>query len=189
MLNAPLIMDAESYDPDTQNSNPVGTGPYLVDEYIMNDHLTVVARDDYWGDVPAIKTIVFKNYNEASQITNALETGEVDIATVPSSDASYVETLGDYDIMQYSTGWCISAFYNMSPGAKLAEKDARYAINYAIDAESIISAAYDGYADPTDWPGSTHLVDYEPRFGGQIDSYVDSYNLEKAKELAEQTVL
>ena len=78
-----VILDSESYDPETMSLNPVGTGPYIVTDYVVNSHVTVEARDDYWGDVPAIKTINFKTLNEDSQRVNALETGDVDMASIP----------------------------------------------------------------------------------------------------------
>lgn len=189
MLNCPLIVDAESYDKVSFSTNPVGTGPYVVTDYVVNSHVTCTARDDYWGEKPKIKTIKFVVLNESSQVTNALETGMVDIATVPTTDVGYIESLGTYDIRANNMGWTIAAYYNMSNGAPLASKEARYAISYAINSPAIIKTVYNGFAVPTTWPASTWLIDYEDRFANQHDTYSNPYNLDKAKELAEKTGL
>jgi len=189
MLSAVLIYDAESYDANAISTHPVGTGAYVVTDYVVNSHVTLKARDDYWGGAPAIKTINFLVLNESSQVTNALETGMVDIANVPPADVDYVQSLGSYNVAKFNMGSDICAFYNMSDGAPLASKDARYAVSYAIDEQSIIDVVYNGYAATTDWPGSKALVDYEPRFGNQQDIYANPHNVEKAKQLAEETGL
>jgi peptide/nickel transport system substrate-binding protein len=190
MLNCPLIVDAESYDKVAFSTHPIGTGAYVVSEYVVNSHVTCTARDDYWGGKAAIKTINFVVLNESSQVTNALETGAVDIATtVPPTDVEYVKSLGNFTIRTYNMGWDIAAYYNMSEGAPLASKEARYAIDHAINSPAIMKTVYSGFATPTTWPCSTSLIDYEDRFANLNDTYADPFNLDKAKQLAEQSGL
>ena len=189
MLSAILIVDAESFDPQVMATNPVGTGPYEVIDYVPNSHVAMRAREDYWGGKPAIEYLNYLVFNESSQITNALETGAVDIATVPPSDVAYIEGLGTFNLRSLLSVMCISAYYNMAEGALLASKEARYAVSHAIDIESIINVAYNGYASATDWPASKGCVDYEARFGKLADIYADSYNLDKARQYAEQAGL
>jgi ABC-type transport system substrate-binding protein len=189
LLAAVLMLDAESYDP-ANTKNPIGTGPYVVTEYVVNSHVYVEARDGYWGDAPKIKNLEFIVINELSQVANALETGDIDVATtVPTADVDYINSLGEYKVDSRDTGWCITAFYNCSDTAPLASKEARYAIDYAINTPAIMSAVYSGMAAPTPWPASTALVDYEDRFANLHDTYVDTYNMEKAKQYAEESGL
>jgi peptide/nickel transport system substrate-binding protein len=184
-----MIVDAESFDEGTMSTNPVGTGPYAVKDYVVNSHVTVEARDDYWGDKPATKTINFKCLNETSQVTNALETGDVDYASISSGDAKYVESLGPYLLETVNPGFSACAFFNMTEDGPLGSKDARDAVSYAIDRESIVEVAYHGYATPVSWPISESVVDYEDRFANMYDTYSTGYNLDKARELAEKSGL
>jgi peptide/nickel transport system substrate-binding protein len=127
-----MIYDAESYNKDTIGLHPIGTGPYIVTDYVVNSHCTVEARDDYWGKVPSIKKIEFKVYNEDSQRVNALETADVDMAYIPLKDAGYVESLG-YSVNNINPGIAMVTVFSMSPDGLLGSKDARHAICYAID--------------------------------------------------------
>ena len=61
--------------------NPVGSGPYRVKEYVMDDHITFEARDDYWykdeGEV-AVKTFIIKNYADSATMVMDFEIGNID---------------------------------------------------------------------------------------------------------------
>ena len=46
------ILDAETYDPVEYATNPVGTGPYVVTDYVVNSYLNMTANENYWGEQP-----------------------------------------------------------------------------------------------------------------------------------------
>jgi len=183
------ILDAESYDPATASLKPIGTGPYVVTDYVVNSHVTVQARDDYWGAPPPIKTINFITLNEDSQRVNALETGDVDMANIPIKDVDYVKSLGNYDVISTNAGSPQTAFFNMTPGSVLGTPEARQAICYAIDRQAVVDVVYSGQSSVLNWPISQTVIDYEDRFGNLTDNYVTGYDPVKAKTLAEQAGL
>jgi peptide/nickel transport system substrate-binding protein len=188
-LSVMLIMDKESYDEVAQAKDPVGTGPYKVTEYVVNSHVYLERRDEYWGKAPAIKFMNFKCLNEQSQITNALETGELDAAAIPAADAEYIESLGRYQILKGFSGYAQTAYYNCTPGGLMGTKAARDAVSYAWNPEAINDVVYYGYAESTPWPLSTHLIDYDASYANIDDTYADVHNLEKAKAKAEEAGL
>ncbi|MDR0862686.1 MAG: ABC transporter substrate-binding protein [Oscillospiraceae bacterium] len=183
-----LIQDKESYDGADFSRNTIGTGAYVATDYVVNSHLNVTARDDYWGVQPAIKNISFKVINEPSQVINALETGEVDMSTIAISDVDYVESLG-YDVTVNKAGYNNVILFSMLPGTPLESKEARYAVSHAIDRQSITDILYDGESTVTDYAASHGLVDFEDRFLNIHDTYSIGYNPDKAKELATQSGL
>ena len=184
-----LIMDKESFDEVALSRDPVGTGPYVVEDYVVNSHLSVTARDDYWGEKPNINNINFKVINESSQIINALETGDIDMAAMfPIADAEYIESLG-YNVSIASAGYTDVTLFSMLPGTPLESKEARWAVSYAIDRQAIVDIVYEGLSTVPDYPASHYVTDFEERYAGMHEIYSVGYNPEKAKELAEQSGL
>ena len=64
------------------NFNPIGTGPFVVEEFRPNDVITFVANENYRNpDQPAFARVVFKGGGDAaSAARSVLETGEFDYA-------------------------------------------------------------------------------------------------------------
>ena len=182
------IMDKESYDEVALVTHPIGTGPYVITEYVVGSHVTAVARDDYWGDPPLIRTLNYKIINEPSQIVNALETGAVDTAAIPLKDAAYIESLG-YRIDTIFGNSVDVPYFNMTEGSLLGTKEARWAVCHAIDRQTIADLVYDGKSSPPRWPLSEFLLDFEPRFANRHEVYSIGYDLDRARELAEQAGL
>jgi peptide/nickel transport system substrate-binding protein len=67
-----------------QNFGPIGTGPYVVDEFRANDVVTYVANENYRDfdqGKPAFQRVIFKGGGDAESAARAvLETGEADYA-------------------------------------------------------------------------------------------------------------
>lgn len=65
-----------------QNFGPIGTGPFVVDEFRPNDAITLSANPNYREpDKPAFATVLFKGGGDAASAARAvLETGEYDYA-------------------------------------------------------------------------------------------------------------
>ena len=182
------IMDKESYDEVAMGTNPIGTGPYVITEHIVNSHVVAEARDDYWGDAPGTKKIVFKVIDEDSQRINALEVGDVDVASISLKDAEFVESLG-YTVQSTSAAMPITVNFNMTEGGVLGTKEARWAVCHAIDRQAIVNIIYYGRSSILDWPISHSVTDFESRFINQHETYTIGYNPERARELAEQSGL
>jgi len=65
-----------------QNFNPIGTGPYVVEEFRANDVITFTANTNYREEgKPYFQRVVFKGGGDAESAARAvLETGEADYA-------------------------------------------------------------------------------------------------------------
>jgi peptide/nickel transport system substrate-binding protein len=182
-----MILDKESYNLESLSTKPIGTGPYIATDYIVNSHVTCEARKDYWGEPAKISKVNFKVINEQAQIVNALEVGDIDItSTIPVDEADYVKSLG-YVVDSSFGGYANTALYSMA-GA-LSSKEARWAVSYAMDRESMSKIMYKGLSSVPSYPSSEHAQDYETRFSNMHDTYATGYNVEKAKQYAEQSGL
>jgi peptide/nickel transport system substrate-binding protein len=63
-------------------SNPVGTGAFMLKDWMRGDHLTLVRNPHYWEkDKPHLDQIIAKEIPEGSARMLALQSGDVDIVT------------------------------------------------------------------------------------------------------------
>ena len=178
------MFDKETYDADTIAMTPNGTGPYVIEDYVVNSHLNVTRRDDYWGTPPAIKNFHFIQLKEDTQRVNAIQTGTVDMAVIPFQDVEFVQTLTNVnvDIAPSTTSRAIN--FNISPYSVFYEnRDARLAVAYAIDRDSIVKAAYYNYVPKSRLPSSQFCYDIDDRFF-DLGAYGHGYDPELARELA-----
>lgn len=182
-----LIMDEESYNPETAVTNPIGTGPYVVKEYVINSHSILERRDDYWGELPAIKNLTFRVLAEPAQRVNALETGLVDIAPVALSDVEYVDNLPGVKVRGRAGSW-IYLGTNISSDGKLADPEARYAIFHAIDTNALSNLVYYGLGRSMVTPFTPAISEIDESMQG-LGIYANGYDPELAKQLAEKTGL
>jgi len=182
------IFDEDTYDEADFALNPVGTGAYVVTDYVVNSHVSMEAREGFWGGEVPIKKIRFQILNEESQRVNALVTGDVDKTRIPLKDIDYIDSLGGYDVFNVSAAMATCAYFNLSPDGVLGTLEARLAVMYAIDRQSIADLAFYGMTQPTTWPVSDESVDYESRFS-YFDVYLNGPNLDKARQYAEQSGL
>ncbi len=63
--------------------NPVGTGPYVLDEWVRGDSVNFSRFDDYYGPQPAHSTLVLKWATESAGRMLELQSGTVDGITFP----------------------------------------------------------------------------------------------------------
>jgi peptide/nickel transport system substrate-binding protein len=79
-----MTAQAQLDDTETCASNLIGTGPFRLDEWAVNDHLTVVRNEDYWrtdadgNQLPYLDSIEFRPVTEQQQRTNGIKSGELD---------------------------------------------------------------------------------------------------------------
>lgn len=85
---------------------PVGSGPFRFVSKIAGQELVMERNENYWGNVPQIKTLILKPISDASARLAALQSGEVDWAEVVPVESleslksqGYQVKLNDY--MQY----------------------------------------------------------------------------------------
>ncbi|MFD1526799.1 ABC transporter substrate-binding protein, partial [Halolamina salina] len=125
---------------------PVGTGPFRLEEHEPGDHLTLAAFDDYRSeDVPLLDTVEITPIPDADSRVAALRAGDVDMVRgVSGSDAA---TLRDDDETKLSrqrgTEWGQIHINCSEP--PWDEPAVRRAVAHAIDRESIVEAAVSGY--------------------------------------------
>ena len=59
----------------------VGTGPFAFKEWKNSDSVVLERSENYWGEKPYLDGVTFKFITDQNMMTNALRTGEIDVAT------------------------------------------------------------------------------------------------------------
>ncbi len=176
------IISEESWNasPDQMVTDPVGTGPYKLQEYVSGSYFTLEANEKYWGGAPDIKTVKFTVTSEPSQRTTALETGEADLVmNLQASDVEYMNNKEGFTVIQDITVQSMSMFFNMNDASVFSNKELRQALCYAVDNSAINVAAYGGFCEPSKTYFSTAMMDYTD----DMESAIYSVDKDKAKEL------
>jgi peptide/nickel transport system substrate-binding protein len=137
------IINADATDLETTED---GTGPYTLGEWKRGSSLSLEAFDGYWGDAPASDEVVFNYFTDATALSNALLTNEIDIVTsVQSPDAlTQFNDNADYVVSDgNSTTKEILAFNDRV--APFDNVDIRKAVYSAIDTKKLLNSVWGDY--------------------------------------------
>jgi len=95
------IGQADRINDDAYWLAPVGTGPFVIDEYAADDHVSYTRNEDYWGEKPSLTSLELVNIPETAAQITALETGEVDaVGSIPPDQIANVSSLSDVTFEQ-----------------------------------------------------------------------------------------
>lgn len=82
----------------------LSNGPYIISEFVENQHLTLVRNETYAGDlVPELDSITLRYYADPLGQVQALDNGEVDLIN-PQSTVDVIQALDDVDGIEVLTG-------------------------------------------------------------------------------------
>ena len=153
---------------------PVGTGPFMVQEWVEHDHVTLAKNPDYnWGSsffkhsgAAYLDEMIYKFIPEDAVRTGTLLSGESQyIDTVDPLQLADLQENPDIVVIQQGqpgTGWIL--LFNMarteSPQADVA---VRRALSYAIDKEAMNQAVWGGTYSPASSPLMKPTFGYEPK--------------------------
>ncbi|HSB68933.1 MAG TPA: glutathione ABC transporter substrate-binding protein [Candidatus Methylomirabilis sp.] len=174
-INSPAAV--QKYGAD-YGKNPVGTGPYKFQEWVPNDHITMVKNPDYWDKANAAKVdkIIVKPVPEEGTRIAMLQKGDAQfINFVPYIQAETVKA--DRNLSLASTEAIYTFWVAMNAQKKpFSDVRVRQAMNYAIDKEAVIKAVLRGQGKPADSP-------LAPRVWGYTSVKTYPHDLAKAKAL------
>jgi peptide/nickel transport system substrate-binding protein len=191
---------AKYYDPTKENDplydKMMGTGPFILVEWVNGDHVIFQRNDDYWRTPANFKTVIIKNIDEWSTRKLMLQRGDADIVYVPNQYMDQVRELEGVKItegiatLQNMVGimnWDIDVKGNEAVGsAKLDGKGipadffndihVRKAFSYAFNYEAFISQVRMGNSIQARGPIVSPLLGYDE------NSSVYTFDLDKATE-------
>lgn len=118
-----------------------GTGPYKMASWDRDQEMVLERHDDYFGGAVPTKTIDILIVSDANARQVALETGEVDITTVATSEVPNLKATEGLQVLAFEGIGSHGLQFNCA-NEYLSNPLLRQAVSYAIDRKSIIDALY-----------------------------------------------
>ncbi len=179
---------------DAVRKNPIGIGPYKVKRIVDGESVELVKNKDYWRGEPNIDNINLRVVEQTS-MTQALENGDIDMATITAPIAKEIKDSGSENLQLLqapSTSYAIVGFvlndYDKKAQKigkerpKYQDKKLRQAMAYAINRKEWIDAFYYGYGKPLN--GLIPSAHWSGAKEGDVKEY--KYDVDKAKQLLDE---
>ncbi len=138
--------------PDKFGRQPIGTGPFVLKEWVKDDHMTFEVNPNYQGSsgpMPKFKTLVFRPIPEPAARIAALEAGDVDIIfDVAYSSIPRLNSNPSLQVLEVPGSRVMGIQMDMRYGLSDITKNqkVRQAFLTAIDRPAIIKSLFDGHA-------------------------------------------
>jgi peptide/nickel transport system substrate-binding protein len=179
--------------------NSIGTGAFILTDYMPGSLLTFERNPDYWGEdpigpgsgnqLPYIDGLKLFIMPDESTALAAFRTGKLDILSTDWELAQEFLKMPELNHVRYFDDYGQAAIYMRTdkPDSPFADKRVRQALYMAIDKQQIIDQYYGGEALMLKWP-----IMYFKEYAGayvpleELPASVQelySYNPDKAKQL------
>lgn len=146
---------------ESNQTNPVGTGPFTFSNWARGDRIEIRRNPDYWGPPAKLEKATFRFIADPSAAFAALMAGDVDV--FPNFPAT--ENLPQFEaddrfqvVVGTTEGETILSINNTRPA--LSDIRVRRAISHAIDRQAIIDGAMFGYGTPI----GSHFAPHDPAY-------------------------
>ena len=176
-----VMGQAQLDDAEHCNDNLIGTGPFKLVDWQINDHLTAEKNADYWQEgLPYLDEIEFKPIPEAGQRVNSLQGGEINVMHSPNAlQIDALRQLADSgEVSLVESEEYAEVGYAMLNVAKppFDNVNARLALAHAIDRDALNEVRNKGILTNASGPFAPGTMGYVE------DSGYPEYDVEKAKE-------
>ena len=152
-----MILAKAAYEGGEEEFEPIGAGPFTLDEWVPSEHISFTKRDDYWAGEPNLDGFTSVFLDDQQVAVDTLNSGGVD--AVFALHASFVEQLmdGGYNGLASTLAAGASVLINASEGYPGEDIRVRKAIQLAIDPQVVMERAYQGAVDgdPTLFPANS----------------------------------
>lgn len=175
ILPAHLLEDKDMTSADF-NQNPIGAGPYKLEDWQMGQSITMTKFDNYYAGAPKIEKVVFKIVEDTDARALQLESGELNFAQITPKAQEKFAGNDTFKVYTMSTSDYRGILYNFNNEFWQKHRELPAILSYAIDRQAIIDSVLLGHGE----------VAYSPLQAGpynneNIEKY--EYNPEKAEQL------
>ena len=189
-INSPTALKAGDADNPDPTKSPygtggtgamTGTGPFMFKEWVVGDHVTVVKNPNYWNKAGTahLDAATFRKISDPTAVLNALQAGDIDLATVFNPVDIPVVT-ADKDLQVISRGDSCNLFHlGMNETHKPFDNvKIRQAVAAAINRQNLVDTFYGGNDN-----AAVAKTWMPPTTFGFKDENLPAYSVDAAKKL------
>ena len=142
----------------------VATGPFKFQEWVKDDHATLVKNATFFRGEPALDRYYFRVVKDSTAVVTSLKTGEADWGQVALSFYDEVAKQGHLATTKYDTYSFEFSGFQLDPDRTTIFQDTgvRQALTYALDREAMAQAIYGGLATVAQGTAPTLSFAYAP---------------------------
>ena len=158
----------------------IGTGPYVLTDFVTDEYAVFERNENYWGEAPAIEKITVKVIPDNQTRIMALEKGEIDLIFGKNMlDADAISQYMDSDEFTVSLSDPTSTRHIVlnTTDDILSDKAVRVALQHATNKQAISEGIFYGLEQPADTLYATTVpycdvdleaYDYDADLAGQL---------------------
>ena len=131
----------------------IGTGPYVLTDFVTDEYAVFEANENYWGEQPKIKKITVMVIPDNQTRILALEKGEIDMIfgkNMIDADAINQYTGNDKFTVSLSDPTSTRQIVLNTTRDVLADKEVRQALQHATNKQAISDGIFYGLEQPAD---------------------------------------
>lgn len=178
LIVAPSVLE----EPDG-GQHPVGTGPFVLEDYVRDQKMVLSRNDSYWREgYPLLDGVEFQIIGDEVTRAASLESGDIDIMEIRNgAQVAEFEARDDFVVYLGDEGEVTEEvlFFNTAV-APFDEPTAREAVATAIDRNEFSQVLSDGRFPPAAGPFQEGSVWYRD------DIAYPDFDTEAARELADE---
>lgn len=163
---------------------PIGTGPWILEEHKADEYAIYKRNENYWGELPKVEKIKVKIIPDAETRVLAFEKGDIDLLYgegVISIDAfKQLESTDNYKT-SISEPVATRQLVINTKKAQLSDERVRQALHYGFNKEAMVNGITSGYEEKAD-----HILPANLPYTKDIDVKSIGYDAEKAKTLLDE---
>jgi len=176
--------EGDPYGLNWMRNHEMGTGPWKLEKWLVNEKLTKSRNDEYWGDKPHFDRMIINVISDPATAQMMLERGDLDIATRLTIDQyAALEKVKGVVVKDYPTLKTVYTRINCSK-KPFDDVRVRQALNYAINYDELIKYVEKGKAFRLYTTLPRGVLGWNPDVKPKY-----TYDPEKAKSLLEEAGL
>jgi nickel transport system substrate-binding protein len=173
-------------DGDTSKGvvKPVGTGPWVLDEYKVDEYAVFKRNENYWGELPTVEKIKVKVIPDAETRVLAFEKGELDLiygeGVISIDSFKQLESTGSYGT-SISEPVATRQLVMNTNKEQLSDVRVRQALHFGFNKSAMVEGVTSGMEEKADYILPTNFP-----YTSNVKADTIEYNVEKAKQLLDE---